>query len=587
VSEASASLRRVASLVRPERRRLFVATLLTAATAACGVALMATSAWLIARAAEHPSVVALGVAIIGVRFFAVSRGLSRYGERLVGHDTALRALADLRVHVYDRLEALAPAGLPAFRRGDLLARIVGDVDSLQDLMVRVIPPSGAALLVGILTVGTMGYILPAAGVILGIGLLLAGVGVPWTSNRLARWREDRLAAARGELSTHVVDLVEGAQELVAFGCVDRQVARVIAADAELTRIATSTSRVAGVGAALVTFLNGATVLGILLVGIPVVHSGRLTGPLLAVIALTPLAAFEIVTGLPSAAQSLVRVRHSAARVFDVIEAQPPVEDPAVPRPIPSGPPRIAVRGLRARYGGSAPWALDGIDLDLVPGHRVGIIGPSGAGKSTLAAVLARLLPYEAGSVTLQDVELSDLDGDDVRRIIGGVAQETHVFNTTLRENLLLARREATDGAVHDALERARLQAWVDQLDVGLDTEVGGDGGRMSGGQRQRLGIARALLADFPVLILDEPGEHLDTATADALVAELVDLTEGHTTIMITHRLAGLEPMDEIIVLDGGRVIERGTHAALIDGDGPYAEQWRRERRLELEGASRS
>jgi ABC-type multidrug transport system fused ATPase/permease subunit len=245
-----------------------------------------------------------------------------------------------------------------------------------------------------------------------------------------------------------------------------------------------------------------------------------------------------------------------------------------------------IRGLRSRYGSGGPWALDGIDLDLAPGRRIGIVGPSGAGKSTLAAVLTRLLAYESGSVTINGVELSDLEGDGVRGIIGGVGQDTHVFDTTLRENLLLANREAGDVAVRDALGRARLQGWVDHLDAGLDTEVGGDGGRMSGGQRQRLGIARALLADFPVLILDEPGEHLDTTTADALTADLIHLTEGRTTIMITHRLAGLEAMDEILVLDRGRIIEQGTHATLIVGDGPYAAQWTRECHLELEGATR-
>jgi thiol reductant ABC exporter CydC subunit len=463
---------------------------------------------------------------------------------------------------------------------------VQDVEALQDLVVRVIPPCGGALLVSVATVAVMWYILPAAGLIVAGGLLTAGVAVPWISNRLARWREGRLAAARGELSTHVVDLVEGAQELVAFGCVERQQARVTAADAELTRIATFTSRVAGVGAALVTFVGGATVWGILLVGVQAVRSGRLSGPFLAVIALTPLAAFEVVAGLPAAAQSLVRVRHSAARVLEVIEARPPVEDPEVARPTPPGPPHIKVRGLRARYGSSGPWALDGIDLDLAPGRRIGIIGRSGAGKSTLAAVLTRLLAYESGSVTLNDVELSDLAGDDVRRVVGGVGQDTHVFDNTLRENLLLARRDAGDAAVNAALGRARLQGWVDRLEKGLDTEVGGDGGRMSGGQRQRLGIARALLADFPVLILDEPGEHLDTATADALTADVVDLTEGRTTIMITHRLVGLEAMDEILVLDRGMVVERGTHATLIAAGGPYAEQWTRERHLELESAIR-
>ena len=220
--------------------------------------------------------------------------------------------------------------------------------------------------------------------------------------------------------------------------------------------------------------------------------------------------------------------------------------------------------------------MDGVDLDLSPGRRVGVIGPSGAGKSTLAAVLLRFLPYESGSVTLDGVELSALAGEDVRRVVGLAAQDTHVFETTLRENVLLARRDAPEAALQQAFERAKLWDWVEELPAGLDTKVGQHGAGMSGGQRQRLGIARVVLAGFPVLVLDEPGEHLDIPTADALTADLVELTRGQTTVMITHRLAGLETMDEIVVLDAGHVVERGTHAELIAANGIYARQWQRE-----------
>jgi ABC-type transport system involved in cytochrome bd biosynthesis fused ATPase/permease subunit len=286
-----ASLRRVLGLVRSERRRLIATVVLTAATAAAGIALLATSAWLISRAAQRPSVVDLGVAVIGVRFFAISRALCRYCERLVGHDTALRALAGIRVKVFGKLEALAPSGLPAFRRGDLLARLVGDVDALQDLMLRVIPPFGTILLTGTLTTAIVWYLLPVAGVILAVGLLLGAVVLPGWTRSLAGRREGREAAARGELSTHVVDLVEGAPELVAFGAAADQLARVAKADAELRRISAATSFTAGAGAGLVTLLTGLTVWGILLVGVPAVHQGRLEGTLLAVVALIPLAAF--------------------------------------------------------------------------------------------------------------------------------------------------------------------------------------------------------------------------------------------------------------------------------------------------------
>jgi thiol reductant ABC exporter CydC subunit len=577
-----ASLRRTLSLARPATRRLTVTTLLGAGAAASGVALLGTSAWLISRAAQHPSVVVLGLAIIGVRFFAVSRGLFRYCERVSGHDTALRALADLRVRVYDRLERLAPAGLPAFRSGDLLARLVQDVDSVQDLMLRVIAPYGVALVVTVPTVAVIWYLLPAAGLWLALGLSIAGTLVPWWTRRLARMREARQAAARGELTTSVVDLIEGAPDLVAFGAAADQLTRVAAADAELTRIGRATARTAGTGAALLSLLTGLTVWGVLIATVPAVHSGRLRGPLLAVIALTPLAVFEIVVGLPAAAQSLARVRPAAARVFEVIDTEPLVTDPPSPRSLPRPPHALLIRGVRARYSPDGPWALDGIDLELSPGRRVGIVGPSGAGKSTLAAVLLRFLPYEAGSVTLDGVELDALAAEDVRRLVGLAAQDAHVFDTTLRENLLLARRSASESTVRSALARARLLDWVEQLPDGLDTEVGQHGARLSGGQRQRLAVARIFLADFAVTILDEPGEHLDTVTADALTADLVDLSRGRTTLMISHRLTGMEHMDEILVLEAGRVVERGTHANLIAAAGQYARQWERERRFDAE-----
>jgi thiol reductant ABC exporter CydC subunit len=577
-----ASLARTLKLARPAGRRLVFTLLLGAGAAASGIALLATSAWLISRAAQHPSVVALGLAIIGVRFFAVSRALFRYAERLVGHDTALRVLADLRIRVYERLERLAPSGLPAFRSGDLLARLVHDVDAVQDLLLRVTVPWGVALLVGVPTVGLIWYFLPAAGLVVAAGMVAATTLVPWWSRHLAEKREARQAAARGQLSTRVVELIEGAPELLAFGAIDTELARLSAADAELTSIATAKARSTGSGTALITLLTGLTVWGVLLTGVPAVRSGRLSGPLLAVIALTPLALFETISGLPAAAQSLARVRRSAARVLDVMDTPPPVTEPLRPEPLGPAPHSLRLRELRARYTADGPWALDGIDLDLPPGRRVGIIGPSGSGKSTLAAVLLRFVSHEAGSATLDGKEISALAAEDVRRVVGLAAQDNYVFDTTLRQNLLLAGREADELALRGALELARLLGWAEQLPRGLDTEVGVHGTRLSGGQRQRLAVARMFLADFAVAVLDEPGEHLDPATADALTDDLVHATQGRTTVLISHRLAGMEQMDEILVLDAGRVVERGCHVDLISSGGWYAEQWRRERLLDAE-----
>ncbi len=596
-----APLRRTLAIARPAAGRLALATLLGAGAVAAAIGLIATSAWLISRSAQRPQESAVAIAIVGVQFFALSRGLCRYGERIVGHDAALRVLADTRVRVYERLERLAPLGLPAFGSGDLLARLIGDVDALQDLLVRVVPPFAIALIVGTATVMLEWWMLPAAGLILLVALLVAGTLVPWLTGTLAARAEARQAAARGELTHTVVDLIEGAQELAVNGATAEQLNITLAADTELTGLAAASARTAGIGQGLTSLCTGLAMWGALLVGVDAVAAGRMHGVLLAGIALIPLVAFELVTGLPTATQTLQRVRRSAARVFEVLDTPPPVLEPvhpltlpsfflpATPQPTsPSFPPStlpsstlpiaptLRARDLRYRYPGAAHWALDGIDLDLSPGRRVAAVGQSGAGKSTLAGVLLRFLPYTSGEVTLNGVKLAELDGDEVRRAVGLVSQDAHVFDNTLEENLRLARRDATAEDLDNALATARLLDWTRELPAGLQTEVGERGARLSGGQRQRLAIARALLADFPILILDEPGEHLDTQTADALVADLLAVTEGRTTLLITHRLTGLEEVDEVLVLDHGRVLERGTHGELLTRGGRYAALWRRE-----------
>jgi len=572
-----APLLRTLALARPATGRLALATLLGAGAVAAAIGLIATSAWLISRSSQRPQESAVAIAIVGVQFFALSRGLCRYGERIVGHDAALRVLASTRVRVYERLERLAPLGLPAFGSGDLLARLIGDVDTLQDLLVRVVPPFAIALIVGAATVVLEWWMLPAAGLILLIALLIAGTLVPWLTGALAARAEARQAAARGELTHTVVDLIEGAQELAVNGATTEQLNIALAADAELTGVAAASARTAGIGQGLTSLCTGLAVWGALLVGVDAVAAGRMHGVLLAGIALIPLVAFELVTGLPTATQTLQRVRRAAARVLEVLDTPPPVREPENPRTLASvETPVLKMHDLRYRYPGATHWALDGIDLDLRPGRRVAVVGPSGAGKSTLAAVLLRFLPYAGGSVTLDGIELAELDGDEIRRAVGLVSQDAHVFDNTLEENLRLAQRDATAEEVDDALAAARLLDWTRELPAGLRTEVGERGARMSGGQRQRLAIARALLADFPVLVLDEPGEHLDTQTADAIVADLLAVTQGRTTLLITHRLTGLEEVDEVLVLDRGRVLERGTHGELLTLGGRYAALWRRE-----------
>ncbi|MET9536422.1 thiol reductant ABC exporter subunit CydD [Streptomyces sp. NPDC006553] len=577
----AAVLTRVRGMAGELKGRMGLALLLGSLALGSAVGLMAVSGWLISRASEQPPVLYLMVAVTATRAFGIGRAVFRYAERLVSHDAVLRMLAELRVSVYRRLERIAPAGLRRTRRGDLLSRLVQDVDALQDYWLRWLLPAGAALVVGVASAGFTAWLLPEAGAVLAVGLLVAGVLVPAVSGALARRAERRLAPARGALATAVADLLRGCAELTVAGALRDRIERTRAADRTLTGIASRQAAAAALGAGLSALVCSLTVAAAAVVGVQAVADGRLAGVALAVVVLTPLAAFEAVTGLPLAVQYRQRVKHSAERVFEVLDAPVPVHEPARPATPPAGPFPLELSGLAARHAGQDREALADFRLTLEAGRRVAVVGASGSGKTTLAQVLLRFLDVEAGMYRLGGVPAWELDGDAVRRLVGLCAQDAHLFDSSVRENLRLARTGASDEELREALRRARLLDWVDGLPEGLDTLVGEHGSRLSGGQRQRLALARALLADFPVLVLDEPAEHLDLATADALTDDLLRATEGRTTVLITHRLHGLDAVDEVLVLDEGRTVQRGPYAELAEADGPLRRMLEQEREADL------
>ncbi|MEV0491218.1 thiol reductant ABC exporter subunit CydD [Streptomyces atratus] len=569
-------LARVREAAGTQRGQLALALLLGSLALGSAVGLMAVSGWLISRASEQPPVLYLMVAVTATRAFGLGRAVFRYAERLVSHDAVLKMLAELRVAVYRGLERIAPAGLARTRRGDLLSRLVADVDALQDYWLRWLLPAGSAAVVGVAAAGLTGWLLPQAGVVLAAGLLLAGVGVPLVSGACARHAERQLAPARADLATRITDLLGGTAELTVAGALPARTARTREADSVLTRIAARAATATALGGGLSAVICGLTVVAAALVSVPAVLDGRLAGVELAVVVLTPLAAFEAVTGLPLAVQYRQRVKRSAERVYEVLDAPVPVLEPATQADPPASPFPLEVRGLAARYPGASRDALDSVDLTLTAGRRIAVVGPSGSGKTTLAQVLLRFLDARSGTYRIGGVEASALDGDTVRRFVGLCAQDAHVFDSSIRENLRLARTGATDDELRAALAQARLLDWVQALPDGLDTLVGEHGARLSGGQRQRLALARALLADFPVLVLDEPAEHLDLATADVLTADLLTATRGRTTVLITHRLAGLEAVDEVVVMDAGRVVQRGPYTDLATVEGPLSRMLERE-----------
>jgi thiol reductant ABC exporter CydC subunit len=526
---------RLLGLARPVVPRLALAVLCGTLAAGSAIGLLATSAWLISRAAQHPPVLYLTVAIVAVRAFGIGRGLFHYAERLAGHDAAFRVLAELRVRAYRRLAALAPAGTPGLRSGDLVQRFVSDVDAALDVLVRVLLPYLVAALVGAASVGLLGALLPAAGTALAAGLLVVGVGVPLVQRAVAHRADRRTAPLRGELSAATLDLLDGLPELVALGAAQRRLDELTDTDTRLRRAAARSAAGVGLGAALVSLAAGGCVWAGLALGAPAVRAGQLHSVLVAVVVLTPIAVFDTVSTLPAAAAQFATARAALGRVFGLLDRPDPVVEPAVPADLPRPPYRLAVRNLSARWTPDGPDVIRDIDVTLEPGERIAIVGPSGSGKTTLAAVLVRFLDPSAGEVTLNDIDTRDLAADDVRKVVGLLTDDAHLFDTTIAENLRIADRGADDTRLRQVLADARLLDWVDSLPMGLDTQVGEHGCRLSGGQRRRLALARALLADFPILIMDEPTEHLDEPTAAALTADLLAATRGRTTVLITHR----------------------------------------------------
>ena len=541
------TIRRLLGLAGMPRGRVALALGLGALAVGFGVALMATAGYLISRAAEQPPILALTTTIVLVRFFALARPLARYLERLASHDLALRALGRIRSTVYRQIEPLAPGELDAYRRGDLVNRLVADVDALQGLYVRGVGPPLVALVVAAACVVAMAIALPVGAVVLALGLALGGIAVPLLAARLSRFVGRRQADARGELAAELAEILRGAPELAAYGREDDAFARVASADAELRRLASRDAFVSGLADAALVLVAGLTLVGVLSVAVAAHDAGTLDRVLVATLALLALSSFDAVAPLPAAARELPSTLASGTRVLELIGRLPAITDPVAPAPVPSMPLAVGLEDVTARYG-DGPAALDGVTLTIEPGQRVALVGPSGAGKTTVTNLFLRFLDPERGRVVIGGRDVRELRQEDVRRTFALAGQEAHVFASSIRANLKVGRPDATDHELVEALRRARLADWVASLPDGLDTLVGEEGGRLSGGQRQRLVVARALLSDASVLLLDEPTAHLDPETAEALVVDVFEAAGDRSVLLITHRPEGLDLVDEVVSL---------------------------------------
>ncbi len=550
---------RLLKVLYPQRRWMWGGAALAALAGLAAVGLIAVSGWfLAAMALAGVSAAAINYfsPAAAIRALAIIRSGGRYGERLITHEATLRGLAGLRAWLFRRLIPLAPARLAALRSAELFTRLRADVDALEQFYLAVLVPVTVAVVVLLVVfLLTLAVLPPAALVLLG-AVLLAAVLLPrWVSRRAAA---DAAAAVleSADLRALLLDAFRGHAELLAFGGVAAHAARIDAISTALAARRRRLDRLQALGSGGALLLAHWAMLGVLVIGLAAVRTGALAPPLLAMLALLILSAFEVIAPVSEALAQWQAIVVAAQRVFELADTRPALAEPSLSAPIAS-PPSIRVIQARMRYGPDAPWALDGLNLDIEPGSRLAIVGASGAGKSSLLAVLQKFYPLDAGQIRFGGQALCALNGDDLRRQIAVISQRTTLFNRSLWQNLRLGAPDASATQVERAVHLAQLDGFVANLPQGYATVIGEAGAQVSGGEARRIAIARALLQDASVLVLDEPTEGLDARTARELYGALDAAAAGRTLLLITHRLGGLAGLVyEVAVMQAGRIRER-------------------------------
>lgn len=557
---------------------VFLSILFGSLTVGSSIALMGSSAWLISTAALHPSIAVLEVAIVGVRFFGIARACFRYFERLISHNVTFRLLSKLRVWFFEKLEPLAPARLLDFRAGDLLARITGDIDTLENFYVRAVAPPLTAIFIAIGTCLFLAFFDTRLSLLLLGFYLILGLVLPMIAQIMSRVPGRNFIIQRGELEEQIVDGIQGLTDITAFGRGSDRAAQIGSAGNKLANIQRRLAQVSGFHSGLYAFLTSFAVWLILVDLIPQVASGHLNGVVLASFALLSQASFEAFLPLPLAAQIWSSTRQALHRLLEVLDSKPAVQDPEetetelqsklnVVNQINDH--KIQLEDLSFTYPGSDSPALQHITFTLETGRSIALVGPSGAGKSTLANLLVRFWDYSSGEIRLNGTSLRNYKQDDVRQRIALISQPSYFFNTTIYENLRMARRGVTQEEIESATVQAQIYDFIESLPKSFETVIGEQGQRLSSGERQRLAIARAIIKNAPILILDEPTANLDALIENRILGTLFGLMRHKTTILITHRLLGLDKTNEILVMDQGLIVDRGIEMELLNHNGLY------------------
>lgn len=565
--------------------RILLALLLSTLTIYSHIGLMATSSYLLARAALHPSIVDLMVAIVGVRFFGILRAVLRYLERLVSHDITFRVLSRLRVRVYQGIEPHIPACLGHLRSGDLLSRIVGDIEIQQNLFLRVLAPP---LVAGLVLLGYGAFLaefdtkLP---LLLAAFFLLAGIGIPFLIRRLSQGIGSKRVRLKAKLQTLIFDLIQGMPEILTFGQGENFMKRLQGIQRELASQERKIARVSGISNALMGIVMNLGMWMILVLGILLVEGEQLSGVNLGMLALGTLSSFEAILPLPLASQHYEENQAAGKRLQDIIQFdlketiqkkdQQSLKQPTQGIDLHKVQSKFSIEfsGVFLKYKDGEQWALNDLSFLIPDQGRVVLVGPSGAGKSSVVNVLLRFWDYAAGTIRIGGIDLRDLHPDYVRSILGVVTQRPHLFHATVKENLLLAKPDATDEELFEAARRAEIHDFILTLPQGYNSVIGEEGMKLSGGQQQRLAIARVLLKNAPILILDEATTGLDPVKERDVFDQIFRLMQGRTTLIISHHLEALKEMDEIFVLNKGKVVERGQQETLLAQGGLYKKLW--------------
>lgn len=567
-----ANLLRLIRLAAKDKGWILLATLLGFLTIGSNIGLLMTSAYIISQAALHPSIAELQIAIVGVRFFGLSRGIFRYLERYISHDLTFRLLAQFRVWFYRAIEPLAPARLTQLKGGDLLNRAVADIENLKHIYIRVLAPPFVAVLVFVVMWLLFGSIDPKLLPILSLAFFLAGVVVPMVTLIFSRKLGQRLVNLQAELQTRLVENLQGMAELLIFDSHQRHLQALTLLNLRYDRLQRQMSLLGSSHEAAIGVIMNSAILAVLIIEIPRIADNALNGVYLSVVVLGLMAAFEALVSVPNAAQYLHQSLESARRLFELTDARPAVSEPEKPAAFAAGV-ALKIEKLSFTYPGQRIPALNNITLSVPEGAKIAIVGASGAGKSTLLHLLCRFWDYEQGHIYFGAQELRTLSLEVARAQLSVVSQHTLLFNATLGENLLMARPQASMAELSASVAAAQLDGLVESLPEKYDTWIGEQGLKLSGGERQRLAIARAVLKNAPVVILDEATASLDLVTERAVLANCLALFQNKTILIISHRLTGLEQMDQIFTLHNGVVVETGSWAELIATNGWFRQMW--------------